>query len=126
MPEKTSILIVDDDEGMLETLSDILKEKGYQTETAKTGIEAIIKVRTRFFDVALIDIRLPDLTGIELLRTFREEHPSMVSIIITGHSTTQNAVEALNLGANAYITKPIDHEKLDSIIKKRLAQAHGL
>ena len=126
MPKKTSLLIVDDDEDMLETLSDILQEKGYRTETAKTGEKAITKAKERLFDIALIDLRLPDVTGIELLRTFRKKHPTMMNIIITGHSTLQNAVDALNLGANAYIMKPIDPERLDQVIKECLAYARAL
>jgi len=126
MPEKASLLIVDDDEDMLETLSDILQEKGYRTETAKTGEKAITKAKERLFDIALIDLRLPDVTGIELLRTFRKKHPTMMNIIITGHSTLQNAVDALNLGANAYIMKPIDPERLDQVIKECLAYARAL
>ena len=118
MSEKPSILIIDDDENLLETLSDILQEKGYQIETAKTGEEAITKSKEHFFHIALIDIKLPDMTGTEILRTFRKEYPFRMNIIITGYATIQNTVEALNLGANAYIMKPIDHKKLDRITKK--------
>jgi DNA-binding NtrC family response regulator len=120
MPEKASLLIIDDNENMLETLGDILQEKGYRTETAKTGEEAIKKAKEDFFNVALIDIKLPDMTGIEVLKTFREKYPSRLNIIITAHADLQNAVNALNLGANAYIKKPIDHETLDQMIKECL------
>jgi len=126
MPEKASLLIVDDDEDMLETLSDVLQEKGYQTETAKTGREAITKAEEHFFDVALIDLKLPDITGIDVLRIFREKHPTQMNIMITAYSTRQNAVDALNLGAHAYIMKPIDHKILDRTIKRCLAHAHAL
>jgi len=120
MPEKATLLIIDDEEDMLETLSDILQEKGYWTETSKTGKEAITKAEERFFNVNLIDIKLPDMTGIEVLQTFRKKHPSRMNIIITAYATLQNVVEALNLGANAYIMKPIDPEKLDLMIKECL------
>jgi len=120
LPEKPSLLIIDDDENMLETLSDVLQEKGYQTETAKTGKEAITKAKEHFFNVALIDIRLPDITGIEVLRAFRENYPSRMNIILTAYATLQNAVDAVNLGANAYIMKPIDHKRLEKIITKCL------
>jgi DNA-binding NtrC family response regulator len=124
MQEKPSLLIVDDDENMLETLSDLLQEKGYWTETAKTGKEAITKAKEHFFNVALIDIKLPDITGIEVLQTFRKEYPSRMNIIITAYATLQNAVDAVNLGANAYIMKPIDHKKLDQIMKQYLKKQH--
>jgi DNA-binding response OmpR family regulator len=122
MSEKVSILIIDDNKGMRETLSDVLQEKGYLTETAKTGQEAIVKARKRFFNVALIDIKLPDVTGIEVLQTFREKHPSMMTIMVTGYANLKNAVESLNSGANAYVMKPIDPERLDLMIKEFLTR----
>ena len=126
MPKKPRLLIVDDDEDMLETLSDILQEKGYMIETAKTGIKALAKAKERFFDIALIDIKLPGMPGIEVLRTFRKKNHTMMKIMITGHATLQNAVEALNLGAHAYLMKPVDPEKLDQTIKECLAHARTL
>jgi len=118
MPEKANLLIVDDDEDMLETLSDVLQEKGYQTETAKTGKEAITKAEEHFFDVALIDIKLPDVTGIEVLQIFREKHPTMMNVMITAYATVQNAVDAVNLGADAYIMKPMDFKRFDQIVEE--------
>lgn len=125
MPIKARLLIVDDDEDMLETLSDILHEKGYKIETANTGRKAITKARERFFDIALVDINLPDMTGIEVLRTFRKKRPAMMNIMITGRATRQNAVDALNLGASAYIMKPVDPARLEQMIKKCLARARA-
>jgi len=118
--EKPSLLIIDDDENMLETLSDIFREKGYLTETAKNGLQAIQKSQVKFYNIALIDVQLPDITGVELLRTFREKYPSRMNIIITAHATVKTATDAVNLGANAYIMKPIDFRKLDQIIKQCL------
>lgn len=120
MQKKVNILIVDDNENIRETMSDILQEKGYRTQTAKTGDEAIRESKTKFFNIALIDIDLPDMTGIEVLQNFRQEHPHMMNIMITGHSTKQNAVDALNLGANAYIMKPIDFRRLEDIMNQCL------
>jgi DNA-binding response OmpR family regulator len=117
MQKKTSLLIVDDDEDMLETLNDIFQEKGYGVEIANTGKDAITRARTHFFDVALIDIKLPDITGIEVLRDFKQKHPATMTIMATGYATLQNAVDALNLGAHAYIIKPIDPERLDQRIR---------
>jgi DNA-binding NtrC family response regulator len=127
MKEKPRILIVDDSANMRETLTDILEEKGYSTQTARTAREAIQKAQESVFNIALIDINLPDKTGIEVLRTFRRNHPSRMNIVITGNATLATAVDALNLGANAYIMKPIDLEKLDQIIKDCLKkQREGL
>jgi len=118
MHGKTKLLMVDDDEDILETLKDVFQEKGYRIEIAKTGKDAITKARKHFFDVALIDIKLPDIPGIEVLREFRQKHPATMTIMATGYATLQNAVDALNLGANAYIMKPIDAERLDQRIKE--------
>jgi CheY-like chemotaxis protein len=120
MPEKTSVLIIDDDKNTLETLSDILQEKGHQTETAKTGKEAIAKAEKRFFNVALIDLKLPDMTGVEVLQVFGKMSPYTMNVMITGHATLQNAIESVNVGANAYIMKPIDHETLGKILEECL------
>ena len=120
MPEKVSILIVDDDEETLETISDILQEKGFYTETAITGEEALVKAEKRVFNVALLDIKLPDMTGIEVLKVLSEKHLSTMTVMITANATVQNAVDANNFGASAYILKPIDPEKLFQAIKECL------
>lgn len=111
-----SILIIDDDKDILETLGDVLQEKGYRVKTAKTGKEAIMRARERFYDIALIDLKLPDMSGITVLRIFQLKYPKMIKIIVTGNTTQQNTMDALNLGANGYIVKPVDHERLSQLI----------
>ncbi len=112
-----SILIIDDDKDILETLGDVLQEKGYRVKTAKTGKEAIMRARERFYGIALIDLKLPDMSGITVLRIFQLKYPKMIKIIVTGNTTQQNTMDALNLGANGcYIVKPVDHERLSQLI----------
>jgi len=118
--KKASILIVDDNESILETLSAILEEKGYITDTAKTGREAIEKSKTNFYNLALLDIKLPDIEGTKLLTKMKETKPNMVKIMITGYASLQNAIEALNLGADAYIMKPVNPESLLKVINEKL------
>ena len=118
--KKARILIVDDNESILETLSAILEEEGYVTNTAKNGREAIEKSKTDFYNVALLDIRLPDIGGTKLLTKMKETRPKMVKIMITGYASLQNAVEALNFGADAYVMKPVDPENLLKIINEKL------
>ena len=118
--KKASILIVDDNENILETLSAILEEKGYRTDTAKNGREAIEKSKTNFYNVALLDIRLPDIEGTKLLTKIEESSPRMVKIMITGYASLENAVEALNLGADGYIMKPVDPENLLKVINEKM------
>jgi len=112
MVEGASILIVDDEEDLCTTLKDIFVEKGYRVETVGSGREAIERVKEEFFNLAFIDINLPDIDGIEVLKRFRRERPSMMNVMITGYATLENTIQALNEGANAYILKPLEPEKL--------------
>lgn len=117
---KPSIVIVEDDANIRETLSSILQQEGYKTDTAKNGQEAIQKSKAKFFNLALLDIRLPDMEGTKLLTTMHKDQPKMMKIMITGYPSIENAVEALNLGADAYIIKPVKPEKLLALIKEKL------
>ena len=116
---KQHILIVDDDESVCQTLSAILQSEGYQTTTATTAKEALEK-NTQFFNIALLDIKLPDMDGIKLLERLQETTPKMIKIMITGYPSLENAVKSLNLGASSYITKPIDPEELLKTVKNKL------
>jgi len=101
-------------------LSTILVEEGYAIDTARNGKEAINKSNEKFYNLALIDIRLPDIQGVELLSKIRDTTPKMRKIIITGYPSLQNAVEALNRGADAYVMKPFEMEKILKTIKEQL------
>jgi len=120
MDETARILIVDDDENIRKVLLAILEDEGYKVESAGTAKDAIEKTKSKFYNLALIDIRLPDMEGIELLTKFRDTTPKMRKIIITGFPTLQNAVDAVNRGANAYILKPFDVEKVLKTIEQQL------
>jgi DNA-binding NtrC family response regulator len=113
MGETARILIIDDDE-------DIRKEEGYTVETAETARMAIEKTGRKFYNLALIDIRLPDMEGIELLTKIRPTTPRMRKIVVTGFPTMQNAVDAVNRGADGYILKPFNVEKVLKIIEEQL------
>lgn len=120
MGDHARILIVDDEESIRTVLATIFEEEGYITETAKNGKEAIEKSEAKFYNLAMIDIRLPDMEGIELLTAIRETTPKMVKIIMTGYPSLQNAVEAVNKGADAYILKPFKIEDILKTIKEEL------
>jgi DNA-binding NtrC family response regulator len=113
---------VEDDANIRETLKTILQQKGYNTDTAKNGQEAIQKSKAKFFNLALLDIKLPDMEGTKLLTTMHKDLPKMMKIMITGYPSIENAVEALNLGADAYIIKPVKPEKLLALIKEKLEE----
>jgi DNA-binding NtrC family response regulator len=119
--EKTSrILIIDDDETIRKVVETILRDEGYTVETADTGKKAIEMSEKTFFNMALIDVRLPDMEGIELLTKLHDTKPKMRKIIITGYPTLQNAMGAVNKGADAYIMKPFDVEKMLQTIEEQL------
>jgi DNA-binding response OmpR family regulator len=119
-PTKPQILIVDDDEAICRTLSTILQAEGYQTTTTTIAKEAIEKTKTQFFNMALLDIKLPDMEGTQLLAQLQEISPQTIKIMITGYPSLQNAVEALNYGADSYIMKPVDPAELLRTIKNKL------
>jgi len=120
MGETARILVVDDDESVRKVLAAILEEEGYAVDTAKNGREAIKKSKAKFYNLALIDIRLPDMEGTRLLTKIKDTTPKMRKIIITGYPSLQNAIEALNRGAHAYVLKPFDMEKVLEIVKEQL------
>jgi len=120
MKQKGSILIVDDDESIGRSLALIFNKKGYEAETATTAQEGLKKAMGKSFHVALIDIQLPDMPGTELLKKLKAINPKINCIIITGHASVENAVKALELGASAYITKPLDMDDVLNRIKEAL------
>ena len=118
--DKKRILLVDDDKSVLKTLTEILQFEGYDVDTAETGKEAIEKSKTQFYNVALLDIKLPDIDGTELLQIIDGHIPKTAKIVITGYPSTENAIKALNLEADAYITKPVEPKQLLETIRKKL------
>jgi two-component system NtrC family response regulator len=114
------ILIVDDDESIRKVLEAILEEKGYAVESVGTAKKAIEITLRKLYNVALLDIRLPDMEGTELLSRIKETIPRMRKIIITGFPTLQNAIDAVNRRADAYIMKPFDVEKVLATIEEQL------
>jgi DNA-binding NtrC family response regulator len=120
MDETPRILIVDDDENIRKVLVAILEDEGYNVESVGTAKEAIERTRKKYYNMALIDIRLPDMEGIELLTRMKDTTPKIRKVIITGYPTLQNAVDAVNRGANAYILKPFDVGKVLKTLKEQL------
>jgi DNA-binding NtrC family response regulator len=115
-----NILLVDDDENLRKVLSDILEHAGYSVKSFENGKKAIEASYKELFNIALIDIQLPDMKGIELLTKLRKTEPEMIKIIITGHACLENAIEATNRGVDGYVVKPFDPKKLIRLIETRL------
>lgn len=120
MVEHARILVVDDDESIRKTLEAILRGKGYHVDTAENGKQAIEKTNNDFYNVALIDVRLPDMDGTELIGRLKETEPRMAKIILTGFPSQQNAIDAVNMGADGYVLKPFDAAGLLMTIEKHL------
>jgi DNA-binding response OmpR family regulator len=114
------ILIVDDDDAIRSTLKAILEDEGYLIDLAVTGREAIKKTEETSYNLALLDIRLPDMEGVELLKLMRDTVPKTRKIMVTGYPTVQNAVTALNNSADAYLLKPVDIEELLATVAQQL------
>ncbi|MBS7645499.1 MAG: response regulator [Candidatus Bathyarchaeia archaeon] len=114
------ILLIDDDESICETLATVLEEHGYRVEHALTGKDALKKARNQYYNMALIDIRLPDMDGTELIERLEEHNPGIVKIMITGYPSLENAVESLNKGADGYVIKPFKMDELLKVVEKHL------
>jgi PAS domain S-box-containing protein/putative nucleotidyltransferase with HDIG domain len=122
---KERILLVDDDENTRNSLKLIFIKHGYILDTASTAQKALEAARAKPYDLAIVDIRLPDQAGISLIKPLKEMNSQIAVLMVTAYASTDTAIEALNHGASAYITKPINIDELlikvkDIIEKKRL------
>jgi DNA-binding NtrC family response regulator len=116
------MLVIDDDEGTRNLFSTVLTDAGYLVEAVENGKQAIKICKKRPFDIALIDIELPDIKGIDLLKTLRQIQPKMVKIIITGHPSIENAVKSVNEKADGYLLKPVNIAEMLEMIKKIMTE----
>ncbi|HSV49104.1 MAG TPA: response regulator [Candidatus Acidoferrales bacterium] len=119
MEEKKRILVVDDDTSILSAFKGILEKAGYNVETAETGEEALRLLSIAKFDLCLVDVRLPDMDGTELLLEMAES-PETVKIIITGFSSEKVGIKAADYGADDFLVKPVRAEELLAVIRQRL------
>jgi DNA-binding response OmpR family regulator len=115
----TRVLIIDDDKSILNILSRILEKKGFSVDTAKSGHEALCKLAAKTYSAALIDVRLQDTNGLDLLIKIQEIAPKMRKIVLTGYPSDEDRAKALERGADYYIVKPVDSEKLIEIISAK-------
>ncbi len=118
--EAIKILVVDDDTEIREVLFHILTQEGYKAQTVPTGKDAIEACQKDLYDVALIDIKLSDMEGTNVLNITKKLNPMMTAIMITGYPSLENAVQALNFGADCYLIKPFNPLKLLETVKEQL------
>ena len=118
----SNVLVIDDDKETRNLFSTVLTDAGYLVEAVENGKQAIKLCKKGPFDIALIDIELPDIKGTELLKTLRQIQPKMVKIIITGHPSIENAVKSVNEKAEGYLLKPVNIAEMLEMIKKILTE----
>lgn len=116
------ILIVEDDPDILEIISTVLSSEGYNVETALDGASAINEVKKNNYHLALIDVVLPDIEGLEVLRELKLKDPLSVGIIMTGYASFEGAIKAMREGAYDFLVKPLEMEKLKITIKRGIEQ----
>ncbi len=122
MGSPTRILVIDDDQDIRASIAAILEAEGYIVDQAGSGAEALEKSNNVRYNLALIDIKLPDVEGVELLTRMKDTVPKVRKIIVTGFPSQQNAINALNNQADAYIMKPVDVENLLETIRTQLSK----
>ncbi len=120
MIKAPSILVVDDELSMREFLDVLLSKEGYKVFVAKNGKQAVNMIEKNDYDLVLTDIRLGDITGLEVLKEAKKKNQNMVIIMISAYSTTEIAVEAMNQGAYDFVPKPFDNDELKQTIQKAL------
>ena len=120
MEKKKSILIIDDDKSILRFFALILQKQEFETDTAETGEEAMEKISNRSYDLALIDVKLPDIEGIDLVGRINSKNPNLIKIVITGFASVEDGIKALDSGADAYLVKPVRPEDLLMLIEEKL------
>jgi len=122
MEPKHRILLVDDDRAILDSFRGLLLPLGYDVDTAETGKEAIEKSSSRFYNLAIIDIKLQDMEGTELLAKLHQNYPKTKKIMITGYPTLENAGNSLNLQADSYLVKPVRPEDFLKVVDEKLKE----
>ncbi len=117
---KKRVLVIDDDKSVLRSTVMVLEKNGFEAESAESGKEAIEKSKMYHYDVALIDLKLPDMDGIELLS--KANLSNAVKIMLTGYPSFVSSVEAMDQGVDAYLRKPLRPEELVFVVRAKLTE----
>jgi len=122
LPEQIQLLLVDDEEGFVNVCANRLAKRNVAVTKAYSGAEGIQALRKQDFDVAVVDLKMEDMDGIEVLKIFRRMDPRMAVIMLTGHGSEQAAREGIEEGAFDYLTKPCELEDLIDKIREAVVQ----
>jgi DNA-binding NtrC family response regulator len=107
-----SILVIDDESVICDACRLVLEEKGHAVDSYLTGKTGLLAIEKRTYELILLDMKLPDIDGMEILKTVREKRPAPCVIVMTGYSTMSNALQAMKLGAADYLAKPFTEDEL--------------
>ena len=118
MSQKPSVLVVDDESGILDTLRILLRNEGFEVTTAQGGKAGLEQIRTGAHDLVLTDVRMPQVTGLDILNAAREQDPMTPVILMTAQASLQSAIQAVNAGAFYYIQKPFSNDELVAILRR--------
>ncbi len=122
MAEKRRILVVDDEDALRTVLSAELNSEGYDVGTAADGAEALIELQKEKFDLVLLDIKMPNMNGFEVLKVIKEKHLGTKVIMLTGFADLKNAIESKKLGAEDFVSKPYDLVDLLTTIDRVMSE----
>ena len=110
------LLVIDDEQGILDVVGRFARRAGFDVVACSGGHQALAQLRTRHADVAMVDLRMPDIGGLDVIRGIREIDPRCQTVLMTGYSTVDTAVEAIKLGAMDYLSKPLDFARLEQLL----------
>ncbi len=124
------VLLVDDEEEFVSALSERLMLRGIEVDSALNGEEALARLVEKEFEVVILDVMMPGLGGLEVLRQIKSTHPDTQVILLTGHGSTREGIEGMRLGAFDYLIKPVDIEEMLEKMKEaaktvRTGRSHG-
>jgi two-component system response regulator HydG len=114
--QKPLVVVIDDEQGILDVVSRFAQRAGYEAITCASGRDAIARLQTVRADLVMVDLRMPDIGGLDVLRAIREIDPHCQAVLMTGYASVETAVEAIKLGATDYLSKPLDFERLEQLL----------
>jgi len=116
----THVLIIDDEQRFLKTAQSLLEKEGYHVLTSVDGLKGLDVLQKKRVDVVVLDVKMPGMDGIEVLRRIKSDHPLVEVLMLTGHATMESAIDGLKLGAFDYLTKPCDIP----VLKQKIMEAY--
>jgi len=116
MSHQPVLVVVDDEQSILDVVGRFAERAGFEVVPCSRGRDAMTFMQTRHADLALVDLRMPDVGGLEVLRAIREADASCQAVLMTGYASVETAVEAIKLGALDYVSKPLDFERLEQLL----------